>query len=809
MFSNSQRRRNFASQILGVSALIAASLVAGCAGGSGYGGGGGGAPSLAAAVASQGNFTSGEQGATYTIIVTNSGTAATTGTVTVSDPPTGFAVTSMSGTNWTCTLATTTCTYSVSVNPGQRFPTITVTGNVTSPSGTLVTIPLVLSGGGAPTVNVAPTPSIAVPTAALSITKSHTGNFTQGQVGATYQVMVSNNALAGPTDGSTVVVTDTPQAGLAVTAMAGTGWTRLGGAMPNTVVRSDVLQPGSSYPPITVTVNVSPVSASPQINSVTVTGGGSARGAATDSAIINAAAPTCPLPASGNESLLTGTYIAILSGWKDGAGPAEAVAAFAADGTGVVTSGEMDSGTVVVHGAAQSPPVLTTMSSGCYQVGPDDRGLMIWNFAGGGSVTFAISVSPNNQAGQSDFLIEFDDANPGTSPGTRLAGRFYYQTPGQFTVASFSGPFAFYTTGYFPNSGNTDYLRSGTAGRLDYSGTGAVTNGALNVGFTSAPGIQTNLDNQSFTGTFGPPDSLGRGILTLNFTSFGGQGAITFKFAYYISDANDLYFQSVDTPDSSGHPLQNGDMVTQMLNSYTAAALNGNAILFMVGADISQLHSYTVAVAGLVSGDGLGGSSAMLDQVSNGSALCAGNTSIPDGSFTVLPNGMGVLTIGPGACAKSFSIAMFDQNSGFMLEGTAASPGKNVLTGSLRQQTAPAGGFVDGALSGAYVLGIHNQASTNSIFEVGSVMTPTPQTNPASFSGITDGIGGSGCISDCLSADQAVSTTYSVDANGRITITNPGLTGGESVGWLLNMGRRFIAISDASNANVTILNANH
>ena len=199
----------------------------------------------------------------------------------------------------------------------------------------------------------------------------------------------------------------------------------------------------------------------------------------------------------------------------------------------------------------------------------------------------------------------------------------------------------------------------------------------------------------------------------------------------------------------------------------------------------------------------------MLDEVSDGSAWCMGNTTISGGSFAVSPNGMGVLTIGPGACAKSFSIAMFDQNSGYMLEGTAASPGSHVLTGSLRPQTAPAGGFVDGTLSGAYVFGVHNQASGNSTFEVGSVMTPTPQTNPAGFSGLTDETSGAGCNTGCLSSNEAVSATYNVDANGRIAIAMPGLTGGMSVGWFLNMGRRFTSISDTSDAYATILNANH
>jgi hypothetical protein len=676
MFSDSLWRRNAATLLVGISALIAG----GCA--TGNGGGGGGSPSLAATVAGLGNFSSGEQGAIYTITISNTGTAATNGTVTVADPPTGFTVTEIGGPLWTCTLATTTCTNSNSLAAGQSFTKITVTGNVTSPNGTPVTIPLTLSGGGATTVTVTPTPSVAV------------------------------------------------------------------------------------------------------------------------------AAPTCSsLPLLNNENLLTGTYISILSGWKDGGGPSQAVAAFAANGAGVVTSGEMDSGTVVVDGAAQSAPTLKTVSSGCYQLGPDDRGLMIWNLTGGESITFAISVSID-QADNSNFLIEFDDANPGSSPGTRLAGRFYSQIGGPFALASFSGPLAFYTTGYSPNSGNTDYIRSGTVGRLDDSATGVVTNGALNAGITTAPGVQTNFDNQSFTGTFGPPDSLGRGILTLNFSSFGTLGAITYHFAYYVGDVNDLYMQSIDTPDNAGHSLQNSDVVTQVLSSYTPAALNGNAVLFMAGADLSTSHSFTVTAAGQVSGDGLGGASAKLDEVSDGSALCMGNTTISGGSFAVSPNGMGVLTIGPGACAKAFSIVMFNQNSGYMLEGTAASPGSHVLTGSLRPQRAPASGFGDGTFSGVYVFGVHNQASAKSVFEVGSVMTPTPQTSPPGSSGMIDDTSGVGCNTGCLFSNQAVSATYNVDANGRITISMPGLTGGPSVGWFVNNGKRFIAISDTNDANGTILNAN-
>ena len=112
---------------------------------------------------------------------------------------------------------------------------------------------------------------------ALSISKTHTGNFTQGQSNAVYTVNVSNQAGAGPTIGI-VTVTETAPTGLTLVSMAGTGWT----CLANTCTRSDPISGGSSYPPITVAVNVSGNATSPQTNSVSVSGGGSAGANAAD-----------------------------------------------------------------------------------------------------------------------------------------------------------------------------------------------------------------------------------------------------------------------------------------------------------------------------------------------------------------------------------------------------------------------------------------------------------------------------------------------------------------------------------------------
>jgi uncharacterized repeat protein (TIGR01451 family) len=122
---------------------------------------------------------------------------------------------------------------------------------------------------------------------ALSISKTHVGNFTQGQQNANYTVTVSNAMTAAPTSG-TVTVTETLPAGLTLVSMSGAGWTC--GSV--TCTRNDALAGGNSYSAITVTVNVTANASSPQVNQVNVAGGGSATANASDSTIVNPGNPS-------------------------------------------------------------------------------------------------------------------------------------------------------------------------------------------------------------------------------------------------------------------------------------------------------------------------------------------------------------------------------------------------------------------------------------------------------------------------------------------------------------------------------------
>jgi uncharacterized repeat protein (TIGR01451 family) len=104
----------------------------------------------------------------------------------------------------------------------------------------------------------------------MTLAKTHTGDFTQGDTGKTYSLVATN---VGNAPGSgTVSVADTLPTGLTATAISGTGWTCTLGTL--TCTRSDALGAGASYPPITVTVDVARDAPATVINTAAVSRAG-------------------------------------------------------------------------------------------------------------------------------------------------------------------------------------------------------------------------------------------------------------------------------------------------------------------------------------------------------------------------------------------------------------------------------------------------------------------------------------------------------------------------------------------------------
>ena len=118
--------------------------------------------------------------------------------------------------------------------------------------------------------NSASDPTTIIAVADLTLAKTHTGSFPQGQIGATYTLTVSNIG-GGPTSGP-VTVNDTVPAGLTPTAAAGAGWVCSIAGQAVSCTRADALNAGASYPAITLTVNVAPAAPPSLTNTATVSG---------------------------------------------------------------------------------------------------------------------------------------------------------------------------------------------------------------------------------------------------------------------------------------------------------------------------------------------------------------------------------------------------------------------------------------------------------------------------------------------------------------------------------------------------------
>jgi uncharacterized repeat protein (TIGR01451 family) len=188
----------------------------------------------------------------------------------------------MAGTGWTCLSGGTTCSRSSALAGGASYPPITVKVNVAPDASSPQLNQVSVSGGGSAPASASDSTTI-LPPPTLSISKTHTGNFAQGQQHAIYTVKVSNAAGVSATSGA-VTVTEAVPSGMTLVSMAGTGWTCP--ANGTTCSRTSALSAGSSYPPITVTVNVAADASSPQLNQVSVSGGGSAPANASDSTTI-------------------------------------------------------------------------------------------------------------------------------------------------------------------------------------------------------------------------------------------------------------------------------------------------------------------------------------------------------------------------------------------------------------------------------------------------------------------------------------------------------------------------------------------
>ena len=234
-----------------------------------------GVPNLTITKTHSGDFTVGQQGATYTIAARNAGLAATAGTVQVDDPlPSGLSPVSAVGTGWICSVSgqSVGCSRTDALAAGDSWPAITITLNVGQKAGSVTNIATVTLAGEVRTDdNTAADPTTILGHGQLTIVKTHTNPVTQGDQDLPFEIIVSNNGTGGTT--GLVTVTDTLPAGLTLTDASGPGWQCAVSGATATCTRSDVLPQGAQYPLIQIRANVAADAVS-VTNDVTVAGGG-------------------------------------------------------------------------------------------------------------------------------------------------------------------------------------------------------------------------------------------------------------------------------------------------------------------------------------------------------------------------------------------------------------------------------------------------------------------------------------------------------------------------------------------------------
>ncbi|MEY4635293.1 MAG: hypothetical protein RJA55_1091, partial [Acidobacteriota bacterium] len=209
----------------------------------------------------------------YTINSVNVGTGPTTGEVTVVPQiPAGSTLLSIGGDGWSCSTSPLQCRRTDILSPGGSYPPITLAVTLPSTfSGAVATTTTISTRGDTNAGNNSASDSGQITSSPdLTLRKSHTGNFSQGQVGATYSLVVTNSGAAATS--APVTVRDSLPSGLTATGLSGSGWSC--GLSPLECSRTDALPAGSSYPAITLTVSVAATAPASVTNSASVSGGG-------------------------------------------------------------------------------------------------------------------------------------------------------------------------------------------------------------------------------------------------------------------------------------------------------------------------------------------------------------------------------------------------------------------------------------------------------------------------------------------------------------------------------------------------------
>jgi large repetitive protein len=478
-------------------------------------------------------------------------------------------------------------------------------------------------------------------------------------------------------------------------------------------------------------------------------------------------------PATATDSELIGPYAFLFQGYDDVlagvlAYQTATVASFTANGTGVISDGELDAN----H--QSSNPSGETVSSqqflGTYTLAANNLGYMTIttlnaNGTTGGTATYAITVkapvAPATVATQAD-MIEFDD---NSLVGTRGSGIMLAQQPTAFS-AGLQGSYAYGLSGDTPclPACSVGIIAGPVAsvGQFTTDGTSLLTSGTSDTNIAT-----TKIPNALLTGGYGAADGNGRLQLTMD-TAGTPNGIYPTDYAVYLVNANQAFIMSTDK--HSTYLLLAGTAQLQTQATFSDASLDGafvgyeNAqsdpgLLGVTLGDVLNLSTATIfratgnsagtcdftnvdvaGLTGLVNGlTGLGSSSTILNALlgtyqSTGTSTCTVaangrgvlNYPAPD---TVLANLLALLGL-PTSAPAPREFYLISPNSGYFLETGYAGLGrfepqtgtpstKASLDGTYVYASLPAGSLASINTSGIFVANGAGKATTTADLNIG------------------------------------------------------------------------------------------
>ncbi len=352
---------------------------------------------------------------------------------------------------------------------------------------------------------------------------------------------------------------------------------------------------------------------------------------------------------------LTGPYAFLFQGYDDVAFgvlayKTDTIGSFTADGTGVVSAGELDSN----HQSSTSAngTVASNRFLGTYQLNPDNRGLLtITTLNANGTVanthTYAISlkapVSPATTVAQGS-LIEYDNNN---AVGTKGSGTLLQQTPASFATG-LSGSYAFGLQGESPCLlACTVNLAPGPVASV-----GALTANAGTIGGLSDANIAAvTYPTQTLSGSYGSAD--GNGRVQMNMVTGSLPAGYPADYAVYVVNANQALVMSTDV--HSANALLAGNAQLQTQSAFSNASITGPFIGYensatnpgLVSATLQNTLNLSTATIFRATGTADGACNVSNVDVGGADSLVTALTGL-GGSLTGLNNALGAYRITGG-----------------------------------------------------------------------------------------------------------------------------------------------------------------